>query len=134
MDEFATRLREDADRIQASVSPEFDARVRASLERARDEAAVPSRSARPSGWFWIASTLTGAVLAAVLVVAVNLRPPPTVETPASGTELAAIDLPDLPWRVRPAVLTSPLEEEYERLQNDIRKVEKAVREDLEAAF
>ena len=134
MDELANRLREDADQIQVSVSPELDARIRASLESARADAAVPKRSQRPSGRFWIASTLTGAALAAVFVVAVNLRPPATVEAPPASTELAAIELPDLPWRVQPAVLTSPLEEEYERLQDDIRKVEKAVREELEAAF
>ena len=133
MDELAAKLREDADRIQATVSPELDARIRASLESVRADAAAPQRARPAAGRFWIASTLTGTALATVLVVAVNLRPP-APEVPVSGAEVAVIELPDLPWRVEPAVLTSPLEQEYERLQADIEKVETAIREDLEAAF
>ncbi|MDX1499319.1 MAG: hypothetical protein R3176_05450 [Woeseiaceae bacterium] len=136
MDKFAERLRDDAARIDVTVAPELEARIRASLEATERAAGAPERERKASLPRWWATTLTGAALAAAVIVALNLRPGSTVE-PAieSGVpDLAAVDLPRVPLRVEPAVLTSPLEEEYAHLKSDLEKAEKAVREQLDSVF
>ena len=43
-------------------------------------------------------------------------------------------MPSIPWRAETALLTSPLEQEFEDLQSDIRKAEEALRQELDAIF
>lgn len=133
MDRLATRLRDDAGRIQATVSPEFDARLQASLRgTAQDRARSDEAVSRPLRFHW-GAVLTGVALTAALVIAVNLRrEEPGVSV--TGPDLAAIELPAVPWRVEPAVLTSPLEQEYAHIRSDLKKAEEAVRAELEAFF
>jgi hypothetical protein len=133
MDKLAKRLREDADLIDVSISPEMETRIRASIAGVRPETPrVRAESVRPP-WFWWASSLTGFAAAAAVVLIVNLRgpgeiPPRVVQAPST------IDVPVVEWRLRPAVLTSPLEEEYADLQADLRKAEQLLRQDIEALF
>ncbi len=136
MDKIAERLREDAARIDVAVSPELEARIRASLEATEPAARAPEGRRRDTVRRWWASTLAGAALATALIVALNLWPGNPGD-PATGTDvpdLAAVDLPRVPLRVEPAVLTSPLEEEYAHLKSDLEKAEKAVREQLDTVF
>lgn len=131
MDEFEKRLREDAGRIEARVTPEFEARVRASLERTRPAETAPRRTRRTPVSMWWASSLTGIAAAAAVIVAINLESPPPGEpsaVPAIVPELVAPIVPNL--RPESAVLTAPLEEELEKLESDLEKAERAVREDI----
>jgi len=133
MDKLAKRLREDADLIDVSISPEMETRIRASIAGVRPETPrVRAESVRPP-WFWWARSLTGFAAAAAVVLIVNLRgpgeiPPRVVQAPST------IDVPVVEWRLRPAVLTSPPEEEYADLQADLRKAEQLLRQDIEALF
>lgn len=133
MDKLAKRLREDADRIDVSVSPEVEARIHASLAGVRPQKRrARTEATRPFG-FWWASSLTGLAAAAAIVLIVNLRTPG--EAPPPVTQAAStIDVPIVEWRLRPAVLTSPLEEEYADLRADLRKAERLLRQDIEALF
>lgn len=131
MDDFEKRLREDAGRIEARVTPGFEARVRASLERAAGEKPAPQRTRRKPASMWWASSLTGIAAAAAVIVAINLDAPPPAEpsaVPAVVPELVAPIVPNL--RAESAVLTAPLEEELENLESDLEKARRAVREDI----
>jgi predicted ATP-grasp superfamily ATP-dependent carboligase len=52
------------------------------------------------------------------------------------TEPAAqpLAIPSIRWQAETAVLTSPLEQEIEDLQSDLKKAEEAVRRDIERLF
>ena len=133
MDKLAKRLREDAERIDASISPELDDRIRASLQGVRPETPrAPASAARPR-WFWLASTVTGATAAVAAIVVINLRAPEPVPVVAESSAPPLV-LPDIQWRAETAVLTSPLEQEIEDLQSDLKKAEEAVKEDIDRLF
>jgi hypothetical protein len=128
MDELARQLREDADRIECRVSDELDRRLRASLEGVE-----PERQPKPRAWrpavFWWASSLTGMALAAAIVIVVNLpgsRPQPAPEKP--------LVLPDIEWRVKTAELTTPLEQEMDDLESDLKKTQDVVKQDIDRLF
>jgi hypothetical protein len=126
MGNFEERLKRDAAEIRAEVSPELDDRIRASLESA--EPVRASGRARPA-WFWVASSLTGAAAALVLIVMVNLGEEPRAPAPvAEIADVSGISMPALD--VRPAMLGS-LETEFENLKGDLRKAEAVVREDID---
>ena len=133
MDKLAKRLREDAASIDATISEELDSRIEASLQGVQPgRAAGPAPMTRPR-WFWWASSLTGVTAALAVIAVVNLRapePPPAIaEAPAKPLVLPAIE-----WKTQPAVLTSPLEQEIEDLQSDLKKAEEAVKEDIDRLF
>ena len=132
MDKVAARLRQDASAIDVGVSPELDERIRASLEAATQE--PPSRPLPPSRppWFWWASSLTGIAAAVAVIVIVNLQGPDPAVPQSVGNPTAL--LPPVRWQVETAVLTSPLEQEMEDLQSDLKKAEEALKRDLEAVF
>lgn len=130
MDKLAKRLREDAERIDATISPELDDRIRASLQGVRPET---TRSPASPRWFWLASTLTGAAAAVAAIVIINLRAPDSVPVIAE-TPVPPLVLPDIEWHAEAAVLTSPLEQEIEDLQSDLRKAEEVVKEDIDRLF
>lgn len=132
MDPFERRLRDDAARIPADISPELDARIEATLR-----AAVPAKPARLSRkgahWsLWWASSLTGLAAALVLIAVLNLWPttasppngPPTVVGPATVATMTPL------LRAEAVVLTAPLEQELDDLEADLRKAREVVREDL----
>lgn len=128
MDKLERQLREDAQRIEARVSDELDARIGASLRAVTPQAPAGRRprAGRPA-LFWWASSLTGAAAALAVIAIVNLPSPTTpVETPPPS--MAAVPVVD--WQAETAALTSPLQEELENLQSDLKKAEKKVREDI----
>ena len=43
-------------------------------------------------------------------------------------------MPTIRWQTETVVLTSPLEQEFEDLQSDLKKAEEAVRQDIERLF
>lgn len=126
MDKLTRRMREDASQIRAEVSPELDARIRASLE-----AVEPVRAEKPkprprtaSMWWW--SSLVGATGALAVIVILNLGNEATGPAPTEVVE--SVIPPSL--NIQRAVLTAPLEQELENLESDLRKAEEALREDL----
>ena len=128
MDKMASRLRDDADRIECKVSDELDRRIRASLESVTPETGGGRGSRRPAV-FWWASSLTGVAAAVAIVALINLpgaKPPPTPVKP--------LVLPDIELRVRTAELTTPLEREMDDLQSDLKKAQGVVRQDIDRLF
>jgi hypothetical protein len=133
MDKLAKQLRDDALRIDADVSDELDARIRASLHGITPEARTELRPrARPASFWWW-STVTGATAALAVIAIVNLQTPDPAPAIAQTTP-APLKLPEVDWKAREAVLTSPLEQEIEDLQADLKKAEEAVKEDIDRLF
>ena len=133
MDKVADKLREDADAIDVRVSPELDERIRASLQGITPEPARAPKAPPRQPWFWWASSLTGVAAAIVVVVIVNLNAPEPVP-PATPAGNPTALLPPISWQVETAVLTSPLEQEMEDLQSDLKKAEETLKRDIEAVF
>ncbi len=128
MDKLAQRLRDDAARIDVTVSDELDQRIEASLRAVTPETdAGRARVARPP-LFWWASTITGVAAAAGVIAVLNWQAPdqPVAATPVPIAELAP--LPDL--NAEAVMLTAPLQRELEHLQSDLRKAEERVRRDI----
>ncbi len=133
MDEVARRLREDASAIDVIVSPELEHRIQASLEGVTPEPRAQEPMPTRQPWFWWASSLTGVAAAVLVVVIVNLNTPEPVP-PATPVGNPTALLPPISWQVETAVLTSPLEQEMEDLQSDLKKAEEALKRDIEAVF
>ncbi len=129
MDKLANRLRHDAENIDAKVSDELDRRIRASLNGVTplpDQQAT-SPPARPAG-FWWASSLTGIAAAVAVIAIVNS----TQEAPvpqATPADIFAV-VPTIDLKTETAMMTSPLQQELDALQSDIRKAERRVREEI----
>lgn len=132
MDKLAKQLKDDAASIECPISDDFDKRLRASLEGVRPETGSRPRPDARSPLFWWASSLTGAAAAVLLIVMINTSPdmPPAVTEPAPQP----LVIPTIRWQAETAVLTSPLEQEMEDLQSDLKKAEEAVRQDIERLF
>jgi hypothetical protein len=67
-----------------------------------------------------------------VIAIINLErpgPEPIVSNPVQPLVLPIINL-----KVEAAMLTSPLQQELEALQSDLRKAEQAVREDVDLSF
>ncbi len=133
MDKLAKRLREDASGIDANVSEELDNRIRASLQGLTPERAADTVQPRRSAAFWWASSLTGVAAALALIVVVNVQPPEPVPVVAD-TAAEPLVLPKIKWKAEAAVFTSPLEQEIEDLQADLKKAEQAVKQDIDRLF
>ena len=133
MDKLAKRLREDAAQIDCAVSEQLDDRIRASLENITPQEPARQQSKPRSPSFWWASSLTGVAAAMVLIAIVNLQDTST-GVPTTEPAVQPLVLPSIEWQVETAVLVSPLEEEYEKLQSDLEKAEEAVRRDIERLF
>ena len=126
MDNLTRRMREDASKIRAEVSPELDARIRASLEAAepvREDTPKPKPRTVPM-WWW--SSLVGATGALAVIVLLNIGSQEQIPGPTeTGTPALSPSL-----NIQRAVLTAPLEQELENLESDLKKAEEALREDL----
>ena len=123
------KLREDADKIEVTISDELDHRIEASLQAAAPVSPRrPAPRARPA-WFWLASTLTGATAAIAVIAVVNLS---GIEEPAAPapTIVAADPMPLLKLDTEAVKLTEPLQQELEDLQSDLKKAEERVRRDI----
>ena len=133
MDKLAKQLRDDAHSIECSVSEELDDRIRASLEGIQPEAGQRPRRESKSFSFWWASSLTGVAAAIVTIAFINLQVPDAgpVSTESNPQPLV---IPTVQWHTETAVLTSPLEQEFEDLQADLKKAEEAVKQDIDRLF
>ena len=133
MDKLAKQLRDDAHRIECSVSEELDDRIRASLESTQPEAGQRIRRESKSFSFWWASSLTCVAAAIVTIAFINLQvPDPGLVATESNPQPLVI--PTVQWHTETAVLTSPLEQEFEDLQADLKKAEEAVKQDIDRLF
>lgn len=133
MDKLALQLREDAEKIDAGISAELDARLAASLHGVKPESVRRPQRESKSFSFWWASSLTGVAAAALIIVVANLRTPEPVPV-AAGTTPAPLVLPSIEWNIKSAVLTSPLEQEIDNLQSDLKKAEEVVKQDIDRLF
>lgn len=133
MDKLAERLRDDAASIEATISEELDSRIQASLQGVQPERAADRTAVARPRWFWWASSLTGVAAALVLIAIVNLRAPEPAPAVAEAP-VKPLVLPAIQWRTEAAVLTSPLEQEIEDLQSDLKKAEEAVKQDIDRLF
>ncbi len=133
MDNLAKQLREDAQRIECTISDELDDRIRASLQGITPESPHPAqRESRPFS-FWWASSLTGVAAAIAIIAAVNLQAPEPGPATVATTPQPLV-LPTIRWNAKTAVLTSPLEQEIDDLQSDLKKAEEAVKQDIDRLF
>lgn len=133
MDKLARQLREDAARIECDVSAELDNRIRASLEAVQPVAApLPRKAARPFPLWW-ASSLTGVAAAIVIIVLINVGGQPDTP-PVTEPSAQALVIPSIEWQTQPAALTRSLEVELENLQDDLKKAEQAVKQDIDELF
>ncbi len=132
MDELARKLREDAASIDATISPELESRIDASLRAAIPDAQRTKRTSRP--WtFWLASSLTGAAVALTVIAVLSLRAPEPAPSPQVAEQAPAADpfeVPAIDLNAETAVLTTPLANELDALKSDLKKVEEKVRDDM----
>jgi hypothetical protein len=133
MDKLALQLREDAEKIDAEISADLDARLSASLHEVEPEPMRRPQRESKSFSFWWASSLTGVAAAVLIIVVANLRAPEPVPQTASSTPIP-LAMPSIEWHVKSAVLTSPLEQEIDNLQSDLKKVEEVVKQDIDRLF
>lgn len=108
----------------------MEARLRASLERAAvadQPAREPRRPVFRLGW---ASSLTGVTAAVVLIVVVNLVQQES-QKPVNLSVADVVEPLEMPLlKARKAVMTTPLRQELDNLESDLRKAENALREDI----
>ncbi len=139
MDKLAKQLQADAERIDVAVSDELEQRILASLRgvtpRVEHGPETAARLEQRPARFWWASSLTGIAAAAVVIVIINSQSqqpgsdlPGEVDTTSPVALVASMPVIDL--KAESAMLTSPLREELENLQSDIRKAEKKVKQDI----
>jgi len=133
MDKLAIQLRKDAEKIDSGISAELDARLTSSLHGVKPESARRPQRESKSFSFWWASSLTGVAAAVLVIVVANLRAPEPPPAVASATP-APLILPSIEWNAKSAVLTSPLEQEIDNLQSDLKKVEEVVKQDIDRLF
>jgi len=128
MDKLARQLHDDAQRIDVSVSDEFDRRIEASLRAVTPEFedSRPVPVARPP-LFWWASTITGVAAAVALIAIANWRAP---VQPVSPPINIAAAIPAIELNAETAMLTGPLQQELDRLQSDLKKAEEKVKQDI----
>jgi hypothetical protein len=126
MDKLARQLRDDAERINVSVSDELDQRIQASLRAVTPATERQVPRARPP-LFWLASTLTGAAAALAIIAVVNMQ---ETEQPAVPAATVADLQPSIELNMEAAMLTAPLQQELEALQSDLKKAEEKVKRDI----
>ncbi|MCH9695470.1 MAG: anti-sigma factor [Gammaproteobacteria bacterium] len=136
MDKLAEQLRRDAQNIEVNVSDELDRRIQASVRAAgipRPAEQPPAAPRQRAAGFWWASSLTGVAAAAMVIIILNSRSqqdhivPAVVET---SPVTPSMSVPVIDWKTESAMLTSPLKQELEDLQSDIRKAEQKVKDDI----
>jgi len=128
MDKLAKKLRDDAERIDVSVSDELDRRIDASLRAVTPEREAQRPVASKPPLFWLASTLTGVAVAVTVIAVVNWQVP---EAPVSATPsniVAAV--PSIDLKAESAMLTGPLQDELDKLQSDLKKAEEKIKRDI----
>jgi hypothetical protein len=133
MDKLAGQLKSDAGQIEVHISNELERRIDASLQGVSPERRATSAPERRRAGFWWASSLTGAIVALLVLGLVNFysRPAVVQDSATATTPVAELmDTPIIEWKTRSAMLTSPLRQELEDLQSDVERAEKIVRASL----
>jgi hypothetical protein len=139
MDKLAKQLRADAERIDVAVSDELEQRILASLHGVSPRAEASPDTAAPlqqrPARFWWTSSLTGIAAAALVIVIINSQSrQPDSELRGEGATISPVTamttMPVIDWKAESAMLTSPLREELENLQSDIKKAEEKVKQDI----
>ena len=139
MDKLAKQLRADAERIDVAVSDELEQRILASLHGVSPRAEANLDTAAPlqqrPARFWWTSSLTGVAAAALVIVIINSQSrQPDSELAGEGATISPVTvvttMPVIDWKAESAMITSPLREELEKLQSDIKKAEKKVKQDI----
>jgi hypothetical protein len=127
MDKLAQRLHDDAGKIEVTLSDELDRRIAASLLAISPEPEAPrAKPLRPLSTWW-ASSITGVAAVVAVIAVINSEPEPVSITEPPAPTLA---LPFVDWHPKPAVMLGPLQQEYEDLQADLKKAEKALKRDI----
>jgi hypothetical protein len=137
MDKFANRLRDDAAKLDAEISPQLDNRIQASLTAIEPEAARQRKPGRRVVSFWLASSLTGVAAALAVIAVLNLvdrNEPEMIPRTVAENTVQPIDVPALDLDVKAATLAGPLAQELEDLQADLRKAEEVMRGDVRIDF
>jgi hypothetical protein len=137
MDEFESRLKRDAEEIRAGISPELRTRIDASLRATEQIRPVPETPASGMNLWW-ASSLTGLAAAVIVIVLINWNRPTNELVPVEAVASVPDNINQNQGLYRPqlktVVFTKPLEEELIRLQADIERARKNVREDIDFTF
>lgn len=137
MDEFENRLKRDAEEIRAGISPELRTRIDASLRATEQIRPVPESPASGMNLWW-ASSLTGLAAAVIVIVLINWNRPTNELVPVEAVASVPDNINQNQGLYRPqlktADFTRPLEEELIRLQADIERARKNVREDIDFTF
>lgn len=137
---FEARLKSDAGRIRADVSPELDRRIAAAIARERSRPATRPRR-EPFVRPWLAGSLVGLGAAALAVLLIGRVVDTSVPGPATAVPIAET-APEylqefreqVPLNVETADLTAPLEQELRNLQSDLEKAKENVERDLRLTF
>jgi len=133
MDKLAEQLRLDAGRIDVTISDDLERRIDASLQATsplpvRLEFSAPGRVK-----LWWASSLTGATAALLIIAFADFSGEPDM-VPVRATAISPVaerpDIPVIEWQTQSAMLTSPLRQELEDLQADVRLAEQIVRREI----
>ena len=130
MDKLAQQLREDANSIEVVITPQLEARIRASLLSVRQEARKPAAGGKLTATFWWASSLTGVAMAVAVIGVLNLRDPGNAIA-ITEPPMAQFAMPKFDWQPQAALLTATLEQELEDIQSDLKKAEQVIREDFD---
>jgi hypothetical protein len=133
MDKLERRLKDDAGLIKAELSPELQKRIRASLESTQVENQTPPTTRAPGISLWLASSLTGLAVAALVIVLANWKSPVEETDPTRGLTTLSVQS-GFPLSAETAEWTAPLEEELKNLQSDLEKARQNVERDLRESF
>ena len=128
MDNFERQLKDDADAIDAKVSPALQARLDATLHALEPKPVSAPKSRSGIGWWWL-SSLTGVAAALLLIVYLNRGAPVADLPPSVAADPVPVDsvapLAEFPLDVRSAEFADdfadPLATELENLKSDFEK-------------
>ena len=133
MDDFERQLKQDAEAIDATITPAMQARLEATLHALEPKSPQPKRPQHSLGWWWL-SSLTGIAAALLLIVYLNrgdavmeVAEPVAVE-PTPDVNVAP--LAEIPLDIRSAEFADPLAEELENLKSDFEKAREKLGYDL----
>ncbi|MEJ2604643.1 MAG: hypothetical protein P8172_15405 [Gammaproteobacteria bacterium] len=136
MKELEERLRADAAQIRAEVDPALRARIHASIAATRPER-KPTRSrplpARLPRWALGAATAAGVAVAALLLVrpeaptAPEFSATPTAVREDGGQRPVAALRAEFALLELEAMATRPLEEEQQKLEADLERIQEELR-------
>ncbi len=132
MDKLANQLKADAALIETEISDELDRRIAASLYGVEPLQPMTAEPRQRSASFWWASSLTG-VAAAFAVIAVLNSGSPTAPAPLPVAQNSPVNeaiTPIIDWKTESAMLTRPLQREFQDLRSDLKKAEEKVKREI----